>query len=565
MKRMMPIQGSWIVFDDKDLLEMDSDDADGLMMLYKEYEQNKLSFFLAHGGGVDFINDRESDFCLLMAGNRRGKSYAGMAWLGVRILPTDPEWPCYTDHGLHYHEWGGPCKAIACSYTISNHLRPVIVPLLLEILPDDELKEYSPRYKGKGKKKVNFNGDMVLPLGCKSEIHLRAYQQDQVAFESDAYKYGLLDEQPQLARIDGLIERGRTGLEKTQYASMMTPHFVPGWPETGATGPLIRALKGQIDLGITIGDYYINTEDVPDEIFPAEEKEKAYQRWVSGPQKSGNMKDIREGQARYYGKPQSSQGLVVDEFDREIHVQPMDKDKQGRPFIKKDFTKYRGIDHGTSNPTACIWGAVDPNGFLYIYREYKQGGRTIPENCEEIVRLSGNNRVRVDSVEESGGMVRPIFEEEFTNEDYAASALDPRSFGTKSDGVNKNGILYNDWGLYCTPAKGKRDSYYVPLMRSWFRVDPELRNPFTGKMGSPRIFISPDCHHLITELESLVFKGNSADQNASEDPKKKDDHAYDGLKYLLGEEPTYMGDNYMDPYDEFQEQRDNRGSSFTGY
>ena len=161
-------------------------------------------------------------------------------------------------------------------------------------------------------------------------------------------------------------------------------------------------------------------------------------------------------------------------------------------------------------------------------------------------------------------MIRPVYEEEFTSEDYASSALDSRSFGTKSDGVNKNGIIYNDWGLYCTPAKGKRDSYYVPLMRSWFRVDPDLKNPFTGKMGSPRIFVSDDCTHLIPELESLVFKGNSVDQNASEDPKKKDDHCFDGLKYLLGEEPTYLGDDYMMDFNREAPKR-NGGGSFTGY
>jgi hypothetical protein len=380
-----------------------------------------------------------------------------------------------------------------------------------------------------------------------------------MAFESDAYKFGWLDEQPPLPKIDGLIERGRTGLEKTQYASTMTPHYVPGWPETGAAGPLVRVAKGQIDLGITTGMYHINTEDVPDCIFPQIEKEKAYRRWVEGPKKAGNLKDIREGQARYYGLPQSSQGLVVDDFDTDVHwIDPIK--------IESDWTLYRGIDHGTTNPCACVWAAVDPQGFIYIYREYYESGQGVPENAIGIVAASGNKRIHVDNDENPiTGQVRAIYEEDFTSEQYAESVMDSRSFGTKQDGANTIGNLYNEWGLYCTKASGKRDNFMIPMVKSYFLVNDKLVNPFTNELGSPKIFIFNTCTNLRNELEGLVYKDNAVNANASEDARKKNDHLFDALKYLLATDPCYMGDRYKQSFNDPSVPRGTGGNKYTGY
>lgn len=556
MKFAMPIQGEWLVFSDDDLLAMEPDQADGIRTLYSQYEQNKLAHFLAHGGGIDFLNDYDTDLSILFAGNRRGKSYAGAAWLCLRTIPTSPEWPCYTDGGLDYHEWEGANKVVACSYTVKNHIRPVIAPLLLEILPDHELKEFSPRYKGKGRKKINWAGDSSVPLACGSEVHFRAYEQDQVAFESDRYSKVWLDEQPPLARMDGLIERGRTGMDKTQFCSTATPHYVKGWPETGAAGPLVRALKGNLDLGISIKEYNINTEDVPDCIFPAEQKLKARIRWVDGPEKSGDQAQIREGRARYYGEPQSSEGLVVQQFDRDINV--------CKPFtIPKSWTRYRGLDHGYTNPSACSWAAVNPQGFLFFYRAYKSVHATPRDFTKQVVKKSGNESNMIDEIDD-GFTIQKIYEETYIEEEYQSSVMDSRSFGSKSDRGCTLGELYNECGMFCTPASGKQDRTMVPIMNDWFRYDPDLKHPITGKMGSPRAFVfdGNGCEDIVFEFEALVHKSSGVDKNASEDINKKDDHLFDTVKYIIAENPCYMGNDYMPKP---QAPLKSRGKSFTGY
>ena len=558
MKYMMPIAGEWFVFDDQQLLNMDPEQADGIRTIYRQYEENKLAFFLGHGGGIDFINDYETDLSILFAGNRRGKSFAGIQWLGVRVIPTYPSWPCFTENGLEWHPWNGACKAVSCSYTIKNHIRPVLAPLILEVFPDHELKEYSPRYRGKGRKNINWNGEALLPLGCGSEVHFRAYEQQQVAFESDRYDYGHLDEQPSLAKMDGLIERGRTGMTKTQYCSTATPHFVNGFPETGAAGPLVRALKGSIDLGITIKKYTIDTEDVPDCIFPKEQKEKAYQRWVAGPEKTGDQAQIREGRARYYGEPQSSEGLVVQQFDRDLNV-------VGPMEIPNHWTRYRGLDHGYTNPSACTWAAVNPQGFLFFYRAYKNVHPTPRQFAEQVVKLSGNDTMLIDEIED-GYTITRIYEEDMSGEDYQSSVMDSRSFGAKSERGCTLGEMYNECGLYCTPASGKQDRTMVPIMNDWFRYDPDLKHPITGEMGSPRAFVVVDdengCEDIVHEFEALVHKSSAVDKNASEDINKKDDHLFDTVKYIIAENPCYMGDYYMERR---EDPRPSHKGSFTGY
>ena len=106
----------------------------------------------------------------------------------------------------------------------------------------------------------------------------------------------------------------------------------------------------------------------------------------------------------------------------------------------------------------------------------------------------------------------------------------------------------------------------VPIMNDWFRYDKDLKHPITGEMGSPRAFVldggENGCDDIIYEFEALVHKSSGVDKNASEDINKKDDHLFDTVKYIIAENPCYMGDNYMEGREPKRSKRDN---SFTGY
>lgn len=63
------------------------------------------------------------------------------------------------------------------------------------------------------------------------------------------------------------------------------------------------------------------------------------------------------------------------------------------PFALPDtFKRIRCIDHGRTNPTACLWGAIDYDGKIYWYREYYRAGVDADINAQEIARLSAGER-----------------------------------------------------------------------------------------------------------------------------------------------------------------------------
>lgn len=70
-------------------------------------------------------------------------------------------------------------------------------------------------------------------------------------------------------------------------------------------------------------------------------------------------------------------GLIYDSFDRKRHVT--------LPFpIPEDWQRYCGIDFGNVN-TAAVFFAKDPQGQLYLYREYHGANRTAREHVQAIL------------------------------------------------------------------------------------------------------------------------------------------------------------------------------------
>ncbi|KKK59594.1 hypothetical protein LCGC14_3032820, partial [marine sediment metagenome] len=64
-----------------------------------------------------------------------------------------------------------------------------------------------------------------------------------------------------------------------------------------------------------------------------------------------------------HGEWSSAEGVVYEEWDSAIHL--ID------PFqIPDDWPRYWAVDFGFTNPFVCQWWAEDPDGRLYLYREW---------------------------------------------------------------------------------------------------------------------------------------------------------------------------------------------------
>jgi hypothetical protein len=73
-------------------------------------------------------------------------------------------------------------------------------------------------------------------------------------------------------------------------------------------------------------------------------------------------------------------GLIYDCFDEQTHKCP-------RFSIPDEWERYLGVDFGGVNTAATFYAKCPDTGKLYLYREYKAGGRTAKEHTNKI--LSG--------------------------------------------------------------------------------------------------------------------------------------------------------------------------------
>lgn len=100
--------------------------------------------------------------------------------------------------------------------------------------------------------------------------------------------------------------------------------------------------------------------------FPPEEFERAR---ASMPLWRFNM--------QYRGRYEKPAGLIYDSFDDAAHVVP-------RFSIPPTWPRFLGLDFGGVNTAGLFYAEEPGTGKLYLYREYKAGGRTAREHAEAL-------------------------------------------------------------------------------------------------------------------------------------------------------------------------------------
>jgi hypothetical protein len=184
-----------------------------------------------------------------------------------------------------------------------------------------------------------------------------------------------------------------------------------------------------------------------------------------------------------------AEGAAFPEFSRNIHVVDATQVQ-----IPTNWIRVRAADYGYSAPSCVLWGAVDWDDVLWIYREYYAKGQTAQNLANTIVALEGD---------------------------------DPTMYYTVLDAS-------------CWNRTGTGPSIAETMIRSGVRWTPSDRNRIAGKMElhrrlqvdelteEPRIKILSTCTNLIRTLSSIpLSKTNPEDVDT-----KSDDHAYDALRYM---------------------------------
>jgi hypothetical protein len=206
-------------------------------------------------------------------------------------------------------------------------------------------------------------------------------------------------------------------------------------------------------------------------------------------------------------------GLVYKEFDRSRHViEPFD--------IPEGWEIYRGIDFGSTNPTACLWIATDGDYNFFVVAEHYETGKTIDEHA---------------------GIIN-------------ANKYSPQVVQTFGDPSGAQWIKEFEWRkIWITPAQKEITQQF----NSWVRLGIEKvseklnptpghqvpiiqeRNMFTASIeqSMPSLFIFKTCVNTIREFETYRWKERSVTQaqdlNEPDVPEKANDHAMDALRYFI--------------------------------
>jgi len=190
-------------------------------------------------------------------------------------------------------------------------------------------------------------------------------------------------------------------------------------------------------------------------------------------------------------------GLVFNEFDTAIHTLKLDQPKP-------DWVKYRSIDFGQTNPTACLWIGVDIEGNIYVYDELYRTNLYTSELAHLINAKS------------------PDY--------YTATYGDSAAAQSIKD--------LSEHGVFVTPTVKEKGASREDYVRAGIeKVKGLLKvNKNTGK---PKLYIASHCQNLIDEFLSYEWetlkKEQEGDKNKPEKPKKVNDHALDALRQFIYE------------------------------
>jgi PBSX family phage terminase large subunit len=344
------------------------------------------------------------------------------------------------------------------------------------ILPPALIEEYN---------KANLtitlkNGSMVLGMHLQQEERLRSLTLD----------WAMIDEAPEvsesiynqlLARLRGAIGPRRIWLVGNPEGRSWIYHkFVAPW-KAGEEQPNHQYFHGKtIDVSFLPPDYV-------EALYAAYDEDWA-NRFIHG------SWDVFEGQ-------------VYPMFDRNYHVLPADFK------LGKDWPRFRGVDHGWSDPTACVWMAADFEGNFYVYDVYYRKLTTIEDNSKAIL---GRNE----------------------GEKYAFDVLAPFSDKTEPGKGKKYSEIYRDAGL---PLREQRSKVMSGIARMRELLEPRegRKHPVNRKSDkAPKLYVFSHCKPVITEFQAYRFPTMTDDKNAPEKPLDKDNHCMDAIRAVLMFNPS---------------------------
>lgn len=217
--------------------------------------------------------------------------------------------------------------------------------------------------------------------------------------------------------------------------------------------------------------------------------------------------------------------------------------------IPQAWERFRMVDHGQNNPTACEWGAVDFEGNMYLYDEYYRKTDTVTNHVRYIKDKS--------MIQSPGGL---------TPDTYRYTVIDPSSYAKTREKDNIRFSVADEYMESGIPTVGADNNVNAGIDRvnRFLQINPERRHPFLrvedldenhplwkynvgrepneAALGSPRLFVFARCENLRREIPEYAWQplsyANMGRSNNPEKPVKNFDHAVDAMRYGVMSRPV---------------------------
>lgn len=231
-----------------------------------------------------------------------------------------------------------------------------------------------------------------------------------------------------------------------------------------------------------------------------------------------NLTGVRKARLRY-GQWVGAEGTIYDEYDAAVHL--ID------PFpIPDSWPRYWSIDWGTTNPFVCQMWAEDPDGRLYLYREFYRTGRTVDQHVEDILDVV---------TEPIPGYVHPKGKDRFPH--HGRRWIEPRPTAVIADHDAGDRATFTRYAGIPTVAAKKDVSIGIQATQRRYRkaIDgkPRIyflknalvyRDPALQLKGKPCSTVEEEVRYVWDVVEGKISK---------DQPKKEHDHGQDAKRYLV--------------------------------
>jgi hypothetical protein len=229
----------------------------------------------------------------------------------------------------------------------------------------------------------------------------------------------------------------------------------------------------------------------------------------------------------------ASEGAVFKEFTDELHNLDNWLDPTSDDEVVKFSLQLRlleGFDHGDTGTTCLLVGGKDRAGNLFFFDEYYRKDRLVGDHAIDILALKQRF--------ERGTYHVPIHPQRRTEFIIADPSIFRKS-QHRSNEMQSIAQLYQEKGVNMIPGWNAMEMSIERIKEHLHPLDKHF-HPFTGKPGSPSLFISRTrCPNLWKEMRGW--------KRARKSPKSSDqdgqmiyrgpDHAIDPMRYIVNAQP----------------------------